>query len=206
MQTELIRYRAEPTNRNFKSLYDVSRDWIRIVAGATVKSYHGLKSADFDDVANEGLLSFANAARRFVYFCPRCGDAFLHRRSLVRHCREAHRVRGVAELVSISKFAQVNSRLAMKRTARRLLRPEVLVDDLEVVSGSVVSGSVESETFVEVLLGRAKALLSDSAERLLVEIVRSGHRPELGPDLDEIRSVLAPELIHPGLGDGGGKR
>lgn len=166
MHTALIRYRSEPTDRNFKTLYDASRGWIRGAAVSTVRQYHGLTSADVDDVANEGLLSLANAARRFVYFCPRCGDAFVYRSSLEAHAREEHRVRGPAALVSLEKFAQVNSRLGMKRTARRLLRPGEVLDD-DPASDLVVAPSI----LTEILVRDAARRLSGEAEKLLLELV-----------------------------------
>jgi hypothetical protein len=127
VDAELFAYRANPTNARFGRLYDAARPWLTAVGTATVGSYRSLSvSGALDDVVNEGALTLSTAARGFAYFCPACDRAFLHRRDLRAHAVAEHRRRGTFGAVSLPRFARTSARLAIRRVARNLHRPELL--------------------------------------------------------------------------------
>lgn len=169
-EVELLNYRSNPTNRNFKRVYDITRNWVYHVAKEKVRQYPNLSSDAVDDVANEGFLSMANAARRYVYFCRRCGEVFIYRKSFVEHCKDVHRIRGVRELVTIETFAATTSKLAMKRKAGRLLHSnEVLTEQPELG----IDDHAEASMIIDVLIRQVGERLSEDGERLLLELIFS---------------------------------
>jgi hypothetical protein len=169
MEAELRAYRSDPTDARFADVYRVARPWLRSVGIATVRRYSNLTvSGSLDDVVVEGALAISNATRRFVYLCGGCGRAFVHLSSLTTHQRERHRRRGNGELVSLSKFVRTSARLAMKRTARRIVRPEVLDPDVE----PVVDGEAEARIVFEVLVAGVRERLSAWAVVNLENLLR----------------------------------
>lgn len=148
MERELRAYRANPTDRRFAAVYRVAEPWIRSTGAYVLRGYRELSaSAALDDLAVEGALAISRSARRFVYLCGDCGAAFVHARDLGAHNREVHRRRGVAT-VSLATFAKTSARLAMKRTARRLVRAEVLDPDIDLG----VDDRAEATILLEVLV------------------------------------------------------
>lgn len=127
MHEELISYRAQPTNLNLSRLYRASRPWLYSQAGHITSRYRDLTLGnDGDDLVNEGMLSMTNAVRRFMWQCPLCRIPFVRRAKLLDHAREVHRLRGEPrKLVPLFVFARWSARLAMQRTATRILMRDV---------------------------------------------------------------------------------
>ena len=73
----LRNYRANPSNRNFAAVARDYESWVYSRGMSTLRRFPTLSPTSvLDDVANEGLLEISRSARRFVWFCGRCGDAF----------------------------------------------------------------------------------------------------------------------------------
>jgi hypothetical protein len=190
MEAELRAYRANPTDRRFADVYRVASPWLKSTGISTIRTYRGLTvSGALDDVALEGALSLSRSARRFVYFCETCGRAFVHSRDLSAHSMSEHRRRGVAALVSLSTFSQTSARLAMKRTARRLVRPEILEPDVE----TGIDYDAESNVLMAVLVSRLRERLS---ARALAELEAILLRDVPAPE--EVAEELRRELTHLG--------
>ena len=166
----LERYRAHPTDAEFASVYHAIEPWLHRTSRAIVRSYSGLDvRTDGEDVKNEGAIALANATRRYVYLCD-CGQAFLSRRTLHDHSIEHHARRGGAELVGIETFAKTSARLAMKRTAHRLVTPYVLQEDIDLGADEKAVARMEFAA----LLQRAQRHLTIRARVLLAEVL-AGH-------------------------------
>lgn len=194
MERELRAYRANPTDARFAAVYHIARPWLRSAAIATVCRYPNLTvSGAVDDVALEGALAISSAARRFVYLCGGCGRAFVELSSLGSHQRTEHRRRGGCELVSLSKFAQTSARLAMRRTARRIVRPEILDPDAEPIYG--IDGEAEARVVFEVLVATVRERLSARARANLESILRRDL--PMGDEVDALRREVS-DIIHPG--------
>lgn len=191
LEAYLRRYRAKPNDRTFAAVYGAGLSWLRAVAGHTVKQYPSLcLDIDLDYVANEGALALSRAARRYLYFCPECGEAFLQRRDLVAHGANTHRIRGASELVTLGTFAQANARLAMRRTARRLCYPEDLTDRIALEG---VDDGLETRVLLRLLVESAEKRLCAEAVDLLSRILSSDvpEPVELSDLLLEIRAYFA---------------
>jgi hypothetical protein len=100
-----------------------------------------------------------------------------------------HRRRGVAALVSLSTFSQTSARLAMKRTARRLVRPEILEPDVE----TGIDYDAESNVLMAMLVSRLRERLS---ARALAELEAILLRDVPAPE--EVAEELRRELTHLG--------
>lgn len=171
MESELLAYRANPTNRRFETLYNTARPWLKSTGILTVKKYNALSvSGALDDVVNEGALALSVSARRFSYFCGDCGRVFVHGRDLTGHVMSEHGRRGASGLVSLATFSKTSARLAMKRTARRLYRPEIPSPDIE---EPVVVEDVEERMIVEIMISRFRDRLSAGARASLELLLRS---------------------------------
>ena len=168
----LLQYRADPTDLNFNRVATAYSPWIgRTGAEALRRLRRSPNSVDLDDLRVEGLLSLSRSARRFLHFCPVCGATFLQRTDLLRHAAEAHRVRGIEEVVGIETFCEVSARLAMRRAARRLIRPEeVLLDE----PPEPIDAGAEERLILADLVRRAEERLSGEALALLIRLVVSG--------------------------------
>lgn len=192
MERELRAYRAEPTDVRFADVYRVVRPWLRSAGIATIRKYSSLTvSGSLDDVMVEGALSISSAARRFVYLCD-CGRAFVHLSDLAKHQREEHRRRGGCELVTLSRFATTSARLAMKRTAFRLVRPEILDPDVEPRG---IDGEAEARVVFEVLVSSVRERLSVRA-RVNLELILRRDLPS-GEEIDDLRREVS-NIIHSG--------
>jgi len=129
----LLAYRDQPSNWSFDGAYRYVSSWLRVTSSAIVRGYPALDPQfDVADVCSEGTVALFHAARRYVYFCGECGRSFVHGGDLEQHGVRAHRRRGCAGVLPISRFAQESARLAMRRTANRLVTPYDLDDELEV--------------------------------------------------------------------------
>lgn len=191
MEAELRSYRANPTDARFAAVYRVAKPWLRSAAIATVSRYPSLTvSGAVDDVVVEGALALSTSARRFVYLCE-CGRAFVHRSDLAGHQREVHRRRGGC-LVSLSRFARTSARLAMKRTARRIVRPEILDPDVEPVG---IDGEAEARVVFEVLVASVRERLSARARADLELILRRGLPSDDG--IEDLRREVS-NILHLG--------
>lgn len=198
MQRALTLYRSNPTNGNFRRVHTVAWPWVRRTANNAVSRYATLGAVDADDVANEGLLALSNAARRFVHYCPRCGDAFILKSGLERHAMEAHRLRGISPLVGIEKFSCMNSKLAMKRTANRLICiDEILVDEIDKSVAAGAEPFADGDVLLDVIIRQAAAKLSDAAAELLKDVLMSSFPEQISasPAFEELSACLAPMLI-----------
>jgi hypothetical protein len=208
MELELRAYRADPTDARFAAVYHVASPWLKSAGISTIKTYPTLSFAgDLDDVVLEGAFALARSARRFVYLCADCGRAFVDLgggRGFIAHQRKEHRVRGGYPLVGLATFASTSARLAMKRTARRLLRPEVLEPELEAVEAALRPyDDVEAAMLFEILVQRVRERLTARARVNLEILLR---REVLGPeDVADLREQVAA-IVHHGYGGTGGRR
>ena len=165
----LLAYRDHPTNLTFDRAYRPLCGWLHATAGSIVRSYPALDpSVDSDDVCSEGTLALFHAARRYVYFCGECGKVFLHGGDLDRHGVCVHRRCGCASTLSISQFSRESARLAMRRTANRLVTPYDLDDELEV---SFDARTTERLTAVEDLYGRLRDRLEGMEASVREQVV-----------------------------------
>jgi hypothetical protein len=170
MERELRSYRANPTDFTFARLYNVAYPWLKNVGISTVRKYNSLSiSGTLDDVLNEGALALSVSTRRFVFMCPDCPTAFVDEIDLVRHAMREHRRRGSTGLVSLAQFARTSARLAMRRTARRMYRPEIPTADLE---RDVVDLDVEDRIVLELTIARFRDRLSARARANLELVLR----------------------------------
>lgn len=157
MLDETLRcYRADPNNRTFRAVHRAWTPWLRAAGTSVLRRFWGLSYSDLDDVVNDGLLALSQGARRYVFFCARCGDVFLDGADLRRHAREEHGVRGDAALVDLGTFCRTSARIKMRACAARLLHPEEV---LEADPDPGVILDAEDRVLVEVLLRRADARL-----------------------------------------------
>ena len=178
MELQLRAYRANPTEARFNDVYHVARPWLKATGISTLKTYPSLSiSGSLDDVVIEGALALSRSSRRFVYLCDVCGAAVVHLSDLDAHQRDEHRVRGGLPLVGLSKFSKTSARLAMKRTARRLLRPEILEPEPEVVEAVHRSPEdvedVEAAMLFEVFIRQVRSRLTARARANLELLLRS---------------------------------
>jgi len=198
----LLRYRSDPTDRNFRPVAAHYRPWL-VARGVSARRSFGSANvlAEVDDAVNEGLLALSRAARRYVYLCP-CGRTFLERRAVRRHGREEHRVRGPVELVELPHFCEETARLAVRRTFSKSVSPEYRLDDPADLDRRLgVDLGVEDRLLLDLALRRAgerlrgealvllrRALLAEdrapSAELLLGEL--AGRAFERGSFLDRV--------------------
>jgi hypothetical protein len=186
MEQELLRYRANPTNANFNTVYRRALPWLRNVSSAVIRRYRNLSvTSDMEDLVTEGALSMSRAAVRFVYMCPVCPEVHLYRRDVAAHLRRDHRLRGAA-YVGLETFAQCSARLAIKRTARRLLTPDM--DEVE--EATAVDAGVEADVLLNLLVSAARVRMTDGAVTLLREILTDPDPREIrgsGPAVMELR-------------------
>lgn len=190
-ESALLLYRANPTDLNFNSLARTYEPWLqRTGRDALSRFSHLSPTADLDDLRVEGLLSLSRSARRFVHFCPVCGETFLDRRGLRAHAAGEHRVLGAEGLIGIETFCDISARMAMRRAARRLIRPEeILVEEFP----EPVDGDQEERIILADLLRCAEARLSGEALALLVRLL-CGEVPVAGPALRGNRAARVPTL------------
>ena len=167
----LINYRADPNNRSFSKVCQIYRPWLRMNGMWTLNKFPTLSpTGDLDDLTNEGLLAISRSARRYVFFCTVCGKAFIQKVDLSNHAMIEHRIRGAASLVSLKTFVEVSAKLAMKRTAQRLIKPEEILDpnpDVGIIYFS------EEEILIELLIQKASERLSVEALKVLKRILLS---------------------------------
>lgn len=195
MERELRAYRANPTDARFAEVYRLARPWLTTVSETTVRRYTTALSisGSAEDVAVEGAVAISAAARRFVYLCEDCGRAFVHVSDLGAHQRKEHRRRGACALVSLKKFALTSARLAMKRTARRLVRSsECLVPAPEEVDLDVEERIVFG-MMLDRVRGRLTARTLEALEALLRGASIEGPLPveaELGLIRAEVQDIL----------------
>ena len=179
----LLNYRANPTNRTFSEVHRAYQPWLRANGMWTLRQFPTLSpEGELDDLTNEGLLAISRSARRFVFFCATCGRAFVQASDLSAHAAEDHRVRGSAanvSLVSLGKFAEVSAKLAMKRTAARMLTPEIPEEDVD-PGGAWVT---EEQILTELLIRRAATRLTADARRVLVSVLEADHPRVLTSDV-----------------------
>lgn len=174
MEAELRAYRSNPTNTRFNRLYYTARPWLKNVAISTLNRYSSLSlTGSLDDVVIEGAFALSVSARRFVFLCPVCGRAFVDRADMARHMRVDHRRRGVG-LVSLASFSKTSAALAMRRTTRRLARPEILDPDAADKIG--VLEDAEDRMIVEILIGRLRDRLSARVRANLELVLRESIR------------------------------
>lgn len=171
MEVELRSYRANPTDVSFGRLYSAAYPWLKSVGISSVRKYRSLSmDGALDDVVNEGALALSVSARRFTFFCPDCDRVFVNGGDLSRHAMRAHGRRGAGGLVSLSQFARTSARLAMKRTARRLHRPEIPTDEID--REVAPDFGVEDRLIVEIMIERFRERLSARARANLESVLR----------------------------------
>lgn len=190
-ETALLEYRANPTDENFNAVAREYAPWLRRTGFETMRGFYGISpSVDLDDLTNEGLLSISRSARRFLHFCPTCGETFLDRADLRAHAAAEHRVLGRVELVGIDLFVQTSAKLAMRRAVRRSLRPEeVLVNELP----EVADADQEGRLILADLLRTAEARLSGESLALLIRLI-NGEALESAA-VDDFLLDVAPEFL-----------
>jgi hypothetical protein len=200
MERELRAYRANPTDARFVAVYRIAQPWLRSAAIATVGRYHNLTiSGAVDDVVLEGALAISSSARRFVYLCD-CGRAFVHVSDLAKHQRETHLRRGGCEVVSLERFVTTSARLAMKRTARRIVRPEILDPEVESTEFDGLDpcrarAEVEARVVFAVLVSSVRDRLSARA-RVNLECILRRDLPT-GEAVEELRREVT-NILHSG--------
>lgn len=199
MEMELRAYRANPTDGRFGDVYRVARPWLKAAGISTLKTYPSLSiSGSLDDVVLEGALALSRSARRFVYLCDSCGAAKIHLSDLDAHQRNEHRVRGGLPLVGLSTFSQTSARLAMKRTARRLLRPEILEEEPETVEACLrPAEDVEAAMLFEVFVRRLRMRLSARA-RTNLELLLANNLADVDPRAIEVLRREVDSIVHRG--------
>lgn len=183
-EVALRAYRADPTDRKFRHVYDIYKPWLRATGISHVRKIPPLNPGkDLDDVVVEGALAMSRAARRFVWFCRTCGEAFFRYGRLCDHAREVHRIRGNAGLVELATFCECSARMAMGRTARRLVRPlEVYAEAPEEAAGG------EDVILTEYLIRAASLRMSASAREVLARVLgEPAPRPVSAAVADELR-------------------
>lgn len=173
MERELRTYRANPTDVGFGRLYSVAYPWLKNTGMTAIGKYRSLSmSGTLDDVVNAGALALSVSARRFSFYCGECEAVFVDAGDLVRHAKFSHRRRGAVGLVSLSQFARTSARLAMKRTARRLHRPEILTDEIDRYEAAT-DLDVEDRLILEIMIGRLRERLSERSRAHLELVLRS---------------------------------
>lgn len=188
MEAELRAYRACPNDRRFAAVYRAAEPWLTSSAMRIVSKYRQLsQSSALDDVRVEGALTLSTAAKRFVYFCDVCGSAHLTLARLERHYREVHRVRG-APAVALATFVKTSSDLVMKRTARRLVRQEILEPEIELG----VDHGAEQEILSVVLVKQFGSRIHARARQSLRSILSSVY------DETDVRIVRERVISHLG--------
>lgn len=188
MESELRAYRANPTDRRFSDVYRVASPWLKSSGLRILGGYRCLcTSGSIDDLIVEGALSLSRSARRFVYFCSDCGQAFVHVVDLSAHRREVHRRRGVAS-VSLSTFSRTSANLAMRRTARRLVRPEIPKSDIELGIDDQVETTILFEILISSLGERIWARARESLRAILEEVDWTDG------DLERVRGLVVTHL------------
>lgn len=199
METTLRAYRANPTDSRFADVYRVARPWLKAAGISTIRNYPSLSiSGSLDDVVVEGALALSRSSRRFVYLCDACGAAKLHLADLGAHQREEHRTRGGLPLVGLSTFAQTSARLAMKRTARRLLRPEILEEEPETVEACLrPSEDVEAAVLFQVFVRQLRSRLSARA-LLNLELLLASDLEGVDPEAVEVLRREVDSIVHRG--------
>jgi hypothetical protein len=195
----LIEYRADPNDYNFSKVASLYEPWIRRTGAETFARFsHLVPVADEDDLRVEALFCFARSARRFVYVCPVCNATFLERRDFRTHATVEHFILAPEELIKITTFCEVGARLAMRRAARRLIRPEeILVEELPEMS---CDGSEERLIILD-LVKRAESRLSGEALALLVRMIsgdvpRKATRGRCAVRLPNVARVMSQFILH----------
>jgi hypothetical protein len=199
MEAVLRAYRANPTDARFGDVFRVARPWLKATGISTLKTYPSLSlSGSLDDVVLEGALALSRSTRRFIYLCDSCGAAKIHLSDLAAHQREEHRVRGALPLVGLSTFSRTSARLAMKRTARRLLRPEILDEEPEVVEACLrPAEDVEAAMIFEVFVRRLRTRLSARALANL-ELLLASDLEGVDPRAIEVLRREVDSIVHRG--------
>jgi hypothetical protein len=199
MEAELRAYRANPTDSRFSDVFHVARPWLKATGISTLRTYPSLSiSGSLDDVVLEGALALSRSTRRFVYICDECGKAVIHLADLGAHQRAEHRVRGGVPLVALSTFSKTSARLAMKRTARRLLRPEVLEPEPEIVEAVLRSPEdFEAALLFQVFVSRLRDRLSARA-RVNLELLLKSDLDGVDPRALEVLRREVDSIVHRG--------
>ncbi len=189
MDHVLLRYRSDPTDRNFSEVYRRYSPWIEACATRTLRRVSSLSfEGNFDDFANEGMWSVARSARRYVFVCAECDRVFLRGGRLAEHAADEHRLRGDCSKVSIETYTKWSADLTIRGCVRRALVPEVPCE--EVFTGEVEFPEVR--VLVRLYLERVNRELSREASELLGRIL-SSDRPRKCTSIaaDELRFCLS---------------
>jgi len=192
----LLRYRSDPTDRNFSPVAALYRPWL-LARGVSARRSFGSANvlAEVDDAVNEGLLALSRAARRYVYLCP-CGRTFLERAAIRRHGRERHRVRGPVELVELPHFCEESARLAVRRTFSKSISLEPCLDDPADLDRRLgADRGVEDRLLLDLALRRAGERLRGEA---LVLLRRALLDEERAPPVELLLGELASRAFAPG--------
>jgi hypothetical protein len=195
-ELSLRNYRANPSNRTFQRVAAEYRPWLYSSGMKTLNRFPTLSAGNcLDDLTNEGLLALSVSARRFVWFCRRCGEAFIQHGDLTAHAAVEHGVRGGVQLVKLDQFAECSARLAMRRTARRMLRPEEYPAGAGADLPDLLDEAwTEDALAAEILIRRAERRMSADARRILLRVLSSARPPLLAADdlgAAELRRLLA---------------
>jgi len=126
---------------------------------------------EVEDLLNEGLLTLSVSARRYMFFCSRCGSAHLDLADFRRHSAEVHRVLGDVPAVSLLSFCETSAALVMRRVARNGLTLEAPTEDLPALLPEV-DLDAEERVFVSAALAAADRRVMGGVENLLSRILR----------------------------------
>lgn len=173
MDHVLLRYRSDPTDRNFREVNRVVSPWVKSCATRTLRRFPALSfEGNFDDLANEGMWSFSRSARRYVFVCSECDRVFISGSRLREHAADEHRFRGNCAKVSIGTYSRWSADLAIRGCVRRTFKSEILYE--EVFLGKV--DFPEVSVMIKLYLERTREKLSRDALKLLGKIL-SADRP-----------------------------
>lgn len=189
MDHVLLRYRSDPTDRNFREVHRIVSPWVKACASRTLRKFPALSfEGTLDDLASEGMWSFARSARRYVFMCSECDRAFISGSRLREHAADEHRLRGNCAKVSIGTYSRWSADLAIRGCVRRTFKSEVSYE--EVLSGKVDFPEVRVMT--KLYLERTREKLSRDALRFLGKILSADRPRRCNSELiGELRSNLS---------------
>lgn len=189
MDHVLLRYRSNPTNRNFREVHQRCSPWVKACAARTLRRFSALSyEGHFDDLANEGMWSIERSARRYVFVCSECDRVFLSGSRLREHAMDEHCLRGNCAKVSIATYSKYFADLTIRGCVRKAFTPEILYE--EVLSGELDFPEVRILT--KLYLEQVRRKLSRESLLLLGRILNSDRPRRCGSKLvDELRSNLS---------------
>ncbi len=191
----LRNYRSNPSNLNFYKVEKEYNSWLKGNSISILQKFPALSKNLSDDLINEGLISIHKSTRRFMWMCKKCGNAFLQKSDLDKHAKESHSIRGNVTLVQLAHFTECSVRLSMRRTAIRMIKPEIISD-----FNNIKTEWCEDQISSQIIIKNAENKMTADA-KVILNYIFSLNRPKIitkhKKECEEIKNLLS-DLLHRG--------